>query len=54
MAKLIVRLTKEDVSLSVYEQNYVIRTKDGIDVMFSVDAFEKMINEYNEFIKGEH
>ena len=48
MARLLIKIEKEDVTTSKLGENIMIQCKNDIDLIFTPEAMEELINDYND------
>jgi hypothetical protein len=52
MAKIIIKVEKEDVHTSKMGINYMIDIDDLVSLVFSSEAIEELINDYHSYENG--
>lgn len=52
MGKIIYKIDKEDINTSKIGYNFMINCTDGIDIVFTREALDELINDYKALDKG--
>ena len=50
MAKTIIKLEKEDIVTNKLGINIVVHCENGLDIIFSEEAIQELINDYHNLI----
>lgn len=53
MARMLIKVEKDDVNTSKLGENIIIETKDNIDLILTPEAMEELINDYDHIISNE-
>lgn len=48
MASIIIKIEKEDVQTGRYFKNFALRLPNGIDIIFSPEALDELMNDWQE------
>ena len=52
MARILIKVEKDDVKTFKLGNNIMIQCDNNIDLIFTPDALEELINDYNNIVSG--
>lgn len=53
MARMLIKVEKDDVNTAKLGNNIMVETKDNIDLILTPEAMEELISDYNHIISNE-
>jgi hypothetical protein len=53
MARILIKVEKEDVKTSKLGNNIMVQCDNNIDLIFTPEALQELINDYNNIISDE-
>ena len=53
MANIIIKINKEDVETAKIGNNFMLKCKNNIDLIFTPEAIEELFNDVNSISKNE-
>lgn len=53
MARILIKIEKDDVKTSMLGNNIIIQCNNNIDLVFTPEALQELINDFNNIISNE-
>ena len=53
MARILIKVEKDDVKTSKLGNNIMVQCDNNIDLIFTTEALEELINDYNNIVSDE-